>query len=133
MKKRLLASILMLAGMFILGCDRDEDGRINPVEAFSGTWLCRETVGEFAPQTYPIQINIVSGNDVEIINLYNRGVDFVVAARVQNRQLLISKQSVGNKQIEGEGLANPRFTQVELVFSVTEGGIRDDVQAVLIK
>jgi hypothetical protein len=134
------AAVAILAGTLFLtanfGCEKDADGSLIPIEAYSGNWLCREVVGEFAPQTYMILIEPVAGtsnDDVVIKGLYNLGPDFILIGRVEGRRLVIPQQEANGKQFSGEGLANARYTQVELVFSAVEGGITDAVQALLIK
>ena len=52
-------------------------------ELWIGSWTCSEIEGDFAPQTYPVEIvERVILTEVGLKGLYNQGLSFTVIAEI---------------------------------------------------
>lgn len=113
----------------VLGCV-EETNPDNAREDFLGNWTCNEYEGDFAPQTYNVEV-IATGpsNDVIIRGLYNQGPGFDIFGIVNGSSITIQNQTVDGIQIGGIGNINDNLNRVELSFTANDGSGVDDVKA----
>ncbi|MBN2485371.1 MAG: hypothetical protein JXB34_05320 [Bacteroidales bacterium] len=93
----------------------------------SGLWNCDEIDEYSALRNYIVDIdNVVNSNNIFIIvNFHNAGNDFFVRATVNEENLIISKQAIGNYLVEGTGIISPDNKRIELEYKVfQESSIR---------
>ncbi len=103
-------------------------------EDLLGTGRCNEYEGDFATQTYTIQVDAKgSGNNVNIFGFYNVGNGLPVVGEVQGSSLYIYPQTVDGIQFSGTGTMNNTLDQVEISFSANDGGGTDQVRAMWIR
>ncbi len=121
---------LLLAVIFIVqGCEVDSDPT-NAREDFLGNWTCNEFEGDFAPQTYDVQVYAIgTGHQVGISGFYNQGPAFTVTGDVSGATLFISTQVVDGITIAGSGTMNANFDRVDLTFTANDGSGPDNVKA----
>jgi len=125
-------------GLFIIiillnACTIESDPN-NDREVFLGNWTCNEYQGDFAPQTYNLEIYAIgSGDRIGLAGLYNQGPSFVVVAEVSGSSLFISTQTVDGITIAGSGTIASNFDQISLNFSADDGSGNDQVKATLLR
>ena len=102
----------------------------NDRDIFLGNWTCNEYEGDFAPQTYNIEVDAFgAGQDVSITGLYNQGNTFVVYGRVEGSTIFISTQTIDGITISGSGNMAASFDRVDLAFTADDGSGGDDIKA----
>lgn len=99
------ASALM---MLLTSCaDEDfQDPNADPREKFLGAWVCKETIGSAAPQTFTIYFTSYGTTDtVRISNFSGYGNTAVAYALVSGNSLQIPQQQIGvtNIPVQGSG------------------------------
>ena len=120
----------LVAVLFLLNaCVKDslhEDARDNWV----GSWTCNEIQGDFAPQSYQVEIiERIDFTHVSIKGLYNQGYGFTVDAEVEGSLIEIPTQEFDVFTISGNGsLDNDVIT---LYFAIDDGSGNDNVTAKL--
>ena len=121
-------SLAILAIVFT-ACVEETDPN-NAREDFLGNWTCNEYEGDFAPQTYNVEVLATgSGNDVIIRGLYNQGTGFDVAASVSGSNIDIPTQTEDGFTLAGFGTINDNLNRVELTFTADDGSGPDNVKA----
>jgi hypothetical protein len=127
----LLRSILTLTAVsLLLTACVEETNPNNDREDFLGNWTCNEYEGDFAPQTYDVEVLPTGdGNDVVIRGLYNQGTGFDVVASVSGNTIDIPTQNEDGFTIAGRGTINNNLDRVELSFTADDGSGPDDVRA----
>ena len=121
--------IFLLLGTTVIACVEETDPN-NAREDFLGNWTCNEYEGDFAPQTYNVEVLATgNGNDVVIRGLYNQGTGFDLVASVSGSNIDIPTQEEAGFIVAGFGTINNNLNRVELSFSVDEGGLVDNVKA----
>lgn len=122
-----------LLSLLFLSCVKDDSSDYSYID-WVGMWTCNEFEGDFAPQTYDVEIvERVSNNAVSIKGLYNQGALFVVEGVVDGNALDIPLQTVDGITIAGSGNLNGTADQVNLDFMVDDGSFTDEVQARLVR
>ena len=135
MKSR-IATYLNKFGILVLlisvvSCVDDSDLEDNR-DHWIGSWTCSEIEGDFAPQTYPVEIvEKVIVTEVGIKGLYNQGLSFTVLAEVSGDNLVIPTQVVDGIQIAGSG--NLDNGEITLYFDADDGSFVDKVKARLLR
>ena len=115
----------------VVSCVKESDLNDNR-ELWIGSWTCSEIEGDFAPQTYPVEIvERVILTEVGIKGLYNQGLSFTVIAEVSGDNLVIPTQVVDDIQIAGSGSLNDE--EITLYFDADDGSFADEVKAILIR
>ncbi len=122
--------IPVLSILILLSSCVEESDPNNAREDFLGNWTCNEYEGDFAPQTYNVEVlPNGNGNDVVIRGLYNQGTGFDLVASVSGSNIDIPTQNEDGFIVAGFGTINDNLNRVELSFSVDEGGLVDNVKA----
>ena len=127
----MLRKILILSSIILLftACVEETDPT-NAREDFLGNWTCNEYEGDFAPQTYNVEVlPYGSGNEVRIWGLYNQGNSFVLTGSVSSKTIYIDNQTVNGITISGYGNINNNLDRVDVVFSANDGSGTDNVKA----
>ena len=110
----------------------DESDLYDNRELWIGSWTCSEIEGDFAPQTYPIEIvEKVVVSEVGIKGLYNQGLSFTVIAEISGDNIVIPAQVVDNIQIAGSGSLNEE--EITLYFDADDGSGTDNVKARILR
>jgi hypothetical protein len=121
---------MVLATALVLNSCVDETDLSNDREDFLGFWTCNEFEGDFAPQTYTIEIYASgSGNDVRIEGLYNQGNNFIVSGEVSGQTLFIDQQTVDGITLSGSGTMKSTLDEFSLNFTANDGSGNDNVKA----
>ena len=95
---RLSLAVLLIA---FVSCVDDSDLYDNR-EFWIGSWTCSEIEGDFAPQTYPVEIvERVVLTEVGIKGLYNQGLSFTVIAEISGDNLVIPTQIDSSNRWDG--------------------------------
>ena len=129
--KRLLLILISFAAIHACTPESDPD---NAREDFLGDWTCNEYEGDFAPQTYNVEILASgTGKSVLIVGLYNQGSNFVLSGYVDGRTLFINTQTVDGFNIGGSGNMANSFDRIELSFTADDGSGSDNVKATLLR
>ena len=133
MKIHKILSVFALLALSVVSCvpdtDLDQDERLNWV----GEWSVTETTGEFAPQTYTVQISLGSSSLLLLQGLYAQGSMFALDASVSGQNFILPSQSVSGFSVSGSGTANEDFTEMNLTFTINDGSGADNVTATLKK
>ena len=111
---------------FLAACEPDVpvDARI---EYWAGAWTCNETVGDFSPQTYSIDVEVGTGaTDVTLSALYNQGGSFVVQGDVNGTQLTIPSQTVNGFLVSGSASYSVFSGTVTYQLAVHDGSSNDE-------
>jgi len=131
MIKRLSAISILI---FLLSACVQETDPNSDCSVFLGNWTCNEYQGDFAPQTYNLEIYAIgTGEQVGLAGLYNQGPSFVVVAEVSGSSLFISTQTVDGITIAGSGTMTSNLDQINLNFSADDGSGNDQVKATLLR
>ena len=129
--KRLFLILLSFAALHACTIESDPD---NAREDFLGDWTCNEYEGDFAPQTYNVEILAIgSESSVRIIGLYNQGNNFALSGYVQGSTLFITTQTVDGIAIAGSGIMANSFDRIDLNFTADDGSGGDNVKANLLR
>ena len=121
-------SLVILAALFT-ACVEETDPT-NAREDFLGNWTCNEYEGDFAPQTYNVEVTpFGSGSQVRIYGLYNQGSSFVLSGSVSGKTIYIDNQTVDGITISGYGNINNNLDRVDVTFSANDGSGTDNVKA----
>jgi len=125
--------LLILPAMILIACEEDafDDIGTETRDEFLGSWNVLETAGLNHPQNYTVEI-VAGSDDNEIVfrGLYNIS-GLAVNASVYGANIEIEQQSLQGYTIQGNGQANSDFDQLNLNFTVNDGGSTDEVEAVL--
>ncbi|MCT4623701.1 MAG: hypothetical protein N4A46_08765 [Schleiferiaceae bacterium] len=126
-----LPGFLKLAVVFFLLTSCVDDARLEDnLALWVGSWTCNEIEGDFAPQTYQIEIvEKVDYNEVAIKGLYNQGQLFSVDAEISGGSIFIPSQTVQQINIEGTGSLDN--SEITLFFTANDGSGPDQVEAIL--
>lgn len=101
-------------------------------ELWIGSWTCSEIEGDFAPQTYPVEIvERVILTEVGLKGLYNQGLNFTVIAEIAGDNLVIPSQEVDGITLAGSG--NLENEEITLYFDADDGSGVDKVKALLVR
>ncbi len=131
MMKKLL---FLISIIFIIQSCVPENDAVNTRADFIDNWTCNEYEGDFAPQTYNIEIFALgAGNRVGISGLYNQGLSFVIEAEVDGSNLFISTQTVDGLIIAGSGKLATTLNRIDLSFTVDDGSGNDFVKATCVR
>jgi hypothetical protein len=110
----------------------DEQDLLDNREQWIGNWTCSEIEGDFAPQTYPVEIvERVVITEVGIKGLYNQGYGFSVIAEIEGNTIVIPTQTVDGIQIAGSG--DLMEEEIVLYFDADDGSGTDLVKASLLR
>ena len=121
-------AVLLIASVSCVDDSQLYDNR----EFWVGSWTCSEIEGDFAPQTYPVEIvERVVLTEVGIKGLYNQGLSFTVIAEISGDNLVIPTQIVDDIQIAGSG--NLENEEITLYFDADDGSGVDNVKAMLVR
>jgi hypothetical protein len=121
-------AVLLIAAVSCVDDSQLYDNR----EFWVGSWTCSEIEGDFAPQTYPVEIvERVVLTEVGIKGLYNQGLSFTVIAEISGDNLVIPTQIVDDIQIAGSG--NLENEEIILFFDADDGSGVDQVKAMLVR
>ncbi len=127
----MLRKILLLSSLTLLftACVEETDPT-NAREDFLGSWTCNEYEGDFAPQTYNVDVlPNGGGNGVIIRGLYNQGNSFDLVGSVSGSTIDIPTQAEDGITIAGFGNINNNLNRVELSFTADDGSGPDQVKA----
>lgn len=129
MKKHLV--VLSVLSVFFTSCVKEEDN-LDTVDKWVGVWTCAEVEGDFAPQTYDIEIiGKTEGNQVSVVGLYNQGSSFFIDAEVSGDLIEIPQQTEYGITIYGDGVINTADDMITLFFTANDGAGPDNVKAIL--
>lgn len=123
----------MLPVFLLMACQEDtfKDVGTETRDEFLGTWDVLETAGINHPQNYTVEIIAGAGeDDIVIRGLYNIS-GIAVEASVYGANINMQQQTHNGFTISGSGQANSDFDQLNLSFTVNDGGTTDNVEAVL--
>ena len=130
--RRLASFTSMLALVFFLGACAEDSETLDLRENWVGHWTCSEIEGDFAPQTYPVEIiEKIGPSYVAIKGLYNQGQSFTVEADVDGYFIEILSQNVQNIDISGNGSLDNHDGEITLFFTADDGSGEDAVKAIL--
>jgi hypothetical protein len=128
----LILSLLM--GGLLAGCE-EEPGPNDPAairDNFLGQWLVNENMGQFAPQTYTVEIVAGAENDEMVLEgLYNFPATRVTVV-LNGLDWIIPNQTTGSVNFVGNGTSNTSYDQIALSFTANDGSGPDNVEAVLV-
>jgi hypothetical protein len=129
---RLCRNVVLLSILALPGCLPDDDN--DPIADWVGSWTVRETQGEFAPQTYTLEISrsaSLMGDKVTLRGLYAQGSNFAVSGDVTNAGLTIPLQTRDGFTISGEAKQESSNNAAKLTFSIDDGSGNDNVVAIM--
>ena len=122
--------LILIASSLVLSACVEETDPTNAREDFLGNWTCNEYEGDFAPQTYNVEVlPNGGGNDVVIRGLYNQGSGFDLVGSVSSGTIDIPTQVEDGITIAGFGNINNSLNRVELTFTADDGSGPDNVKA----
>lgn len=113
--------------LFLTSCETDVID-VDDRQQWLGSWTCSETSGDFAPQSYTI--NIYEGieiDEVEVSGLYNQGSSFTLYANVYNNDLIIPNQTVDGFTVAGTFEINSSGNSASVDFIINDGTGADNV------
>lgn len=123
-------ALFFLATIALFTACVEETDPNNAREDFLGNWTCTEYEGDFAPQTYNVEVTpFGSDNQVLISGLYNFGPTFILGGTVSGKTLNIEYQLVSGVSISGYGNINLNLDRVDVTFTANDGGGADNVRA----
>lgn len=125
--------IFGILGLILISCEPETDPNQDPRLDWVGFWTVNETSGEFAPQTYTIQMSLGSGDLLVVQGLYAQGNMFALDAAVSRRNFTLPAQSANGFNVSGSGTANEGITEMNLNFTINDGSGADNVTAILKK
>ncbi len=126
-----ISSVLVFV---VTGCLPDDDN--DNITQWVGEWTVRETSGEFAPQTYTINISrrpSVMGDRVNVRGLYAQGNDFMVVADAFGNDLEVPEQEVNGLTITALLNINDNGDRASLYMTVNDDSGNDQVSGELSK
>jgi hypothetical protein len=114
MKKIFMGFILFGA---IVSCVEDSNVLYDR-DAWLGQWTCNEVEGDYAPQSYNVDIveRIGEGN-IALRGLYNEGYDMVLEGKIVGQTIEIPEQTVNDITFFGDGTMNDDLDEITLFFS----------------
>jgi len=120
----------LLATVFIYASCVEDNNTISVRENFIGSWTCTEYEGDFAPQTYNVEVTANGLYDgVRIWGLYNQGSSISLSGSVSGTTIYIDNQTVNSITYSGFGTINAALNRVEVSFTADDSGISDNVKA----
>jgi hypothetical protein len=121
--------LLLASAAIFTSCVEDTD--LTPDrENFIGAWTCTEYEGDFAPQTYNVEVTANGlGEDVRIYGLYNLGSSTSLTGSVSGSTIFIDNQTVNGITFTGFGNINDDLDLVEVTFTADDAGVADNVKA----
>ncbi|MCC5918163.1 MAG: hypothetical protein JJU02_12660 [Cryomorphaceae bacterium] len=125
---------VFLAILAIPACLPDDDD--DPVDDWVGTWTVRETKGEFAPQTYTVNISRAQSlvdDKVVIRGLYAQGQDFWLSAEIDVMKMIIPVQEREGFIVAGSAQMDGSFESASISFSIDDGSGNDEVSGTMTK
>lgn len=127
--KRLTRILGLAVFLFLVACEEDPIN-VDDRTQWLGAWVCNETSGDFAPQSYTITVyEGIQLDEITITGLHNEGTSWTIDANVYNRQLQIPSQTVNGLTISGSGSINSAGEQVNMTFTFNDGTGADNVVA----
>ena len=121
---------LLLASVLIFASCVEDNNTISDRENFIGSWTCTEYEGDFAPQTYNVEVTANGLYDgVRIWGLYNQGSSISLSGSVSGTTIYIDNQTVNGITYTGFGTINAALNRVEVSFTADDSGISDNVKA----
>ena len=115
--------------LLISSCQLDQATNVSRAD-FYGSWTCDEYEGDFAPQTYIVQVEAFGNNNqIHIYGFYNVGNGQPVLAEVQSNSIFIYNQMVDGIEFSGSGRMLESLDQVDLTFTANDGSGIDHVRA----
>jgi hypothetical protein len=123
-----------LVAIFATGCLPDDDN--DPITQWVGDWSVRETTGEFAPQTYNVNISrrpSVMGDRVNIRGLYAQGNNFLIVADAFGLDLDIPEQEVSGLTISGAITLESNGDAAQISMQVNDGSGVDQISGEMTK
>jgi hypothetical protein len=122
-------ALLIGTAALFTACELDSD-TTNDRENFIGAWTCTEYEGDFAPQTYNVEVTADGlGEGVRIWGLYNLGSSTSLTGTVSGNTIYIDNQTVSGITFSGFGNINAGFDRVEVSFTADDAGVADNVKA----
>ena len=122
-------SLLLLTAALFTACVEDVNSTADR-ENFIGAWTCTEYEGDFAPQTYNVEVTADGLNEnVRIWGLYNLGSNTSLSGTVSGNTIYIDNQTVNGITFSGFGNINSGFDRVEVSFTADDAGVADNVKA----
>lgn len=124
------AALLVSAGL--VACEKDmNDPDPTMREEYLGQWQVFESAGQFAPQSYAVEIVPTSAfNGIRIRGLYDYD-SLSAEATVSGHYMDIPKQQFLQFSVWGEGQANADFDQITIHFMIQDPAGIDSVKAIL--
>ncbi len=130
--KKIIWIVGLAATVFFIGACADDTETLDMRQNWVGLWTCVEVEGDFAPQTYTVEIiEKIDPGHVSIKGLYNQGQQFTVEADVDGFFIDIPTQTVDDFEISGNGNLDDQGDLVTLFFSANDGSGVDAVKAFL--
>jgi len=130
--RRFTGISLLLAAVFFVGACAEDSETLDLRENWVGIWTCSEVQGDFAPQTYQVEIiEKIGPTYVAIKGLYNQGQGFNLEADVDGYFIEIPKQTVNGIEISGSGDLDSKGDLITLFFNANDGSGDDAVKAIL--
>lgn len=127
MKLRLF--LLFSTTALFTACVEDTD-IVNDRENFIGAWTCTEYEGDFAPQTYNVEVTASGLSEgVLIWGLYNQGGSVSLSGSVSGSTIYIDNQTVNGITYSGFGTINAALNRVEVSFTADDSGVSDNIKA----
>lgn len=131
MMKRIFFALAL--GAIFTSCTPESEPNTDR-DLFLGDWTCNEYEGDFAPQTYNVEILASgAGKNVLVVGLYNQGSNFILSGYVDGITLFINTQSVNGFTIGGSGNLSNSFDRIDLIFTADDGSGSDIVKANLLR
>lgn len=118
--------IVLPAIIVFASCQVDDDEIAS--EDWLGTWQVRENSGNFAPQSYTVNIRRVQEEYI-LEGLYAQGSGFQLSVEINNEKLIIPPQTVDDFFTTGEGTMQSNLTSANLNFQIDDGSGVDVVSA----
>lgn len=120
---------LLLTGM--AACEKEPEPSPNMREEYLGVWQVLESEGQFAPQSYSVEIIEGQSPDAIIIKgLYDYD-SLSIKGRVDGYYMEIPLQQLLQFSFWGQGQANADFDQISIHFKVQDPIGIDSVKAIL--
>lgn len=122
-------TLLLITAALFTSCVEDTD-LTSDRENFIGAWTCTEYEGDFAPQTYNVEVTANGLYDgVSIWGLYNQGSSVSLSGTVSGSTIYIDNQIINGITYTGFGTINAALNRVEVSFTANDAGISDNVKA----
>ena len=119
---------VLLSLLFITISCVDEPLTTDVIDNITGTWAVKETSTAFGEQNYVVTISKATDNSIYINGFYAK---YKIEVDVDGLDLNIHSQTIDGNQFTGSGSVYSNYKQIDLDFTVNDGGGIENFTAVL--